>query len=295
VPHTNDPPQVSIVIVNYNTGAYLARCLASLADGCDGLAWDAAVVDNGSTDGSERAADGLSKQIRLTRTRRNLGFARAANVGARQTSAPHILLLNPDCRLSPGSVTPLLTELARHRECQVVAPLVVDEGGTPQGNARGNPTMMTGLLGRTSLIRRLFPRLSGVTRNVVSVGAGHAEDSREVDWVSGACCLVRRSAFEAVGGFDERYFLYWEDADFCRRLRLAGGTIRFRPDRRAPVVHTGGRSSASAGQLAIRAFHASAYRYYATHVAPSRLNPGRWAAWAILKIRSAVMSSRARL
>lgn len=289
MPHTSDR-RVSIVIVNYNTGAYLARCLTSLTEGCDGFDWDAVVVDNGSADGSTRAADVPPNRIHLIRAGGNLGFARAANIGARQTSAPYILLLNPDCRLAPGSLAPLVFELQRYPECQVVAPLVVNDDGTPQGNARGDPTMMTGLFGRTSLLRRVFPRLPGVTRNVVPTDDKQSDDSREVDWVSGACCLVRRTAFEGVGGFDEGYFLYWEDADLCRRIRKAGGTVRFRPDRHVPVVHTVGRSSAGVSEMAVRAFHDSAYLYYGSHVAPSRLNPARWAAWAILKARSAVLS-----
>jgi N-acetylglucosaminyl-diphospho-decaprenol L-rhamnosyltransferase len=291
VAHTSDRPQVSVVIVNYNTGAYLARCLTSLAEGCEGFDWDAVVVDNGSADGSEHAADGQTQGVRLIREGANLGFARAANIGARQTSAAYILLLNPDCRLTPGSLAPLVTELERRPECQVAAPLVVDEDGTAQGNARGDPTMMTGLFGRTSLMRRLFPRLPGVTRHVVPADDVHADGSQEVDWVSGACCLIRRRAFDRVGGFDERYFLYWEDADLCRRIRQAGGTVRFRPARSAPVVHTVGRSSASVAALAVRAFHESAYRYYATHVAPSPFSPARWTAWALLKARAWVLTA----
>jgi N-acetylglucosaminyl-diphospho-decaprenol L-rhamnosyltransferase len=289
----SDRPQVSIVIVNYNAGAYLAECLRSLAAGCAGFVWDAVVVDNCSTDGSERAAEGSEPSVRLVRAPSNLGFARAANIGVRETLAPNVLLLNPDACLTPGCVAPLVAELERHRECAVVAPLVLNEDGTAQGNARGDPTMMTGLFGRTSLMRRLFPGFLGVTRNVVPANTSREDRCVEVDWVSGACCLVRRQAFEDVAGFDERYFLYWEDADLCRRIRRMGGRIRFRPDRAVPVVHTVGRSSERAGAEAIDAFHDSAYRYYATHVAPGRLNPARWAAWVLLKARARILSAPA--
>ena len=161
----------------------------------------------------------------------------------------------------------------------------MNEDGTPQGNAHGDPTMMTALFGRTSLMRRLVPRFPAVTRNVVPADAP-GDCSLEVDWVSGACCLVRRQAFEDVGGFDERYFLYWEDADLCRRVRREGWRIRFRPDPAARVVHTAGRSSAGVSAQAMRAFHDSAYRYYATHVARGRVNPARWVAWVLLKARA---------
>jgi GT2 family glycosyltransferase len=105
--------------------------------------------------------------------------------------------------------------------------------------------------------------------------------STEVEWVSGACMLCRRSALDVVGGFDERYFLYWEDADLCRRLRSCGITIRHVPA--SEVVHAGGQSSRTAQALAIRAFHSSAYTYYATHVARSAL--GRRFAWIVLEAR----------
>lgn len=284
------PPSISIVVVNFNSGAYLARCLDSLPEGCAGIEWEAVVVDNLSDDGSERVAE-RRPGIRLERAGRNLGFAAAANLGARATAAPFLLFLNPDASLTRGCLGGLIDELETRPDCAVVAPLVVNEDGTPQGNARGDPTMMTAILGRTSLMRRFFPRWRGVTRNVVPPEAAGAETSIDVDWVSGACCLVRRSSFDEVRGFDEGYFLYWEDADLCRRIRQHGGRIRFRPDRAVPVVHVVGRSSHGDSARATEAFHDSAYRYYATHVATGRLNPARWAAWTLLKMRARILKA----
>jgi N-acetylglucosaminyl-diphospho-decaprenol L-rhamnosyltransferase len=287
----SDHATIAVVIVNYNSGSYLARCVGSLPDGCAPSVWDAVVVDNLSTDGSEGVAAGHSAGVRLVRAGRNLGFAAAANLGVRSTRAPYVLLLNPDARLTPGCLQGLVDELTTRPDCAIVAPLVVNEDGTPQGNARGDPTMITGLLGRTSLVRRLFPRWPGAARQVMPSEAAGAEPSVEVDWVSGACCLVRRRAFEDVRGFDEGYFLYWEDADLCRRIRQQGGRIRFRPDPAAPVVHAVGRSSEGAGADAIHAFHDSAYRYYATHVAPGRFSPARWIAWLLLKARARILNA----
>ena len=130
-----------------------------------------------------------------------------------------------------------------------------------QGSARGDPNIMTGLFGRSSWLTARFPESRIAQRNVVPPSLSPGENSREVDWVSGACLLVRRSAFEAVGGFDEQYFLFWEDADLCRRLRAAGYTVRYAP---AIVArHAVGTSRRSVPSLAIREFHRSAYRYYA--------------------------------
>ena len=149
--------------------------------------------------------------------------------------------------------------------------------------------MMTGLFGRSSLLSRLFPSARLARRNVLGADSRAAVS---VDWVSGSCILVRREAFSEIGGFDERYFLYWEDADLCRRLRNAGWSIRFRPDTR--VVHVGARSSRTVKPLAIRAFHRSAYLYYATHVAPSRLSARRWLAAGLLFARCGIKLLAAR-
>lgn len=277
-------PDVSLVIVNYNAGRHLAACLASVGDALAGVDWQAIVVDNASSDGSGGAVAQCAPRATLVEAGTNLGFARAANLGASHASAPLLLFLNPDCRLRSNPLPPLLDELAAYPRCAVVAPTVADEDGTPQGNARGDPDMLTGLFGRTSTLRRVLPGTALSRRNVVA--ARHDEPpgrSLEVDWVSGSCMLVRRDAFGEVGGFDGRYFLYWEDADLCRRLRGAGWTTRFRPD--ATVIHVGGQSARSAPGLALRAFHRSAFLYYRTHVAPSPLDPRRGIAALLLALR----------
>lgn len=153
--------------------------------------------------------------------------------------------------------------------------------------------MFTGLFGRTTLLRRVLPRLSVSRRNVVDDdGSGRDDDSVVVDWVSGACMLARRDALERVGGFDSRYFLYWEDADLCRRLRALGYRVRYVP--RALAVHRVGQSSRTARESSIRAFHESAYLYYATHVANGVFNPKRPLARLILNTRCRLQLYKAR-
>ena len=228
------------VIVNYNAGAELRRALESI-DREAGGAWQAVVVDNGSTDGSEAAALEFA-QVRLVRNSQNVGFARGINQAVRECPADRIVIMNPDCQLMPGSLPPLMAVLDADPRCAIAAPLVRDPDGSPQGNARGDPDMLTGLFGRSSILRRTLPELEVARRNVI---LGTADDaSTIVDWVSGACMLVRRDAFVGVGGFDERYFMYWEDADLCRRLRAHGHTIRIVPA--ASAVHRVGHSSRTA-------------------------------------------------
>jgi N-acetylglucosaminyl-diphospho-decaprenol L-rhamnosyltransferase len=282
-------PTVSIIIVNFNAGAVLAQTLASLPDGLSGVEWEAVVVDNDSSDGSECAALAGDARVRLLRLPDNAGFAFGVNAGATATSSPFVLILNPDCALSRGAVRQLLDELDRYPACAVIGPRILDPDGNVQESARGDPTVLTGLFGRTSALSRVFPWLPVVRRNLAAdalVKSG--ESSQAVDWISGACMLVRRDAFDRVAGFDAGYFLYWEDADFCKRLRNAGWHIRYMPV--AVAAHEVGQSSRNVRSLANEAFHRSAYRYYTTHVIPQRWHPGRPLARVILALRSALKS-----
>jgi GT2 family glycosyltransferase len=277
-------PSVSVVIVNYNAGELLARCLESLGEHLDGYAWNAVVIDNQSTDGSDRLAERFAPRVSLLRQSSNTGFGRAINAGVAATAGDPVLFLNPDGRLLRGAVEGMWAELEAHPDCAVAGPGVLNDDGSRQGSARGDPDMLTGLFGRSTWLTRWFPRAAFARRNVVTgPESGTGQTSLEVDWVSGSCMLVRRDAFNRVGGFDERYFLYWEDADLCRRLRSAGYRVRYCPD--AHVVHTVGRSSRTAQALAIRAFHRSAYLYYVSHVESSPWSPARWAAFVLLRAR----------
>ncbi len=277
-------PLISVVIVNFNSGTALESTLAALPEGLAGIEWDGIVLDNASSDGSERAAE-QQERVRVVRQPANVGFAAGMNAGIAATSGPFVLALNPDCRLQPGAARALVHEIQTHPRCAAIAPRILDPGGTLQENARGDPDMLTGLFGRTTIGSRRFPGLAPARRNLLSASlAKTTESSHIVDWVSGACMLARREALDRVGGFDEGYFLFWEDADLCRRLRNAGWEIRYMP---APtVVHDVGQSSRSARTLANREFHRSAYRYFATHVVPRKWHPARPLGWAILRLRS---------
>ena len=276
--------------MNFNSGGALASTLDTLEAGFAELDWETVVVDNASSDGSERAA--LNREnVRLLRGQRNVGFAAGVNTGIAATSAPFVLILNPDCRLTPGCVRGLLEVLQPHPRCAVIGPKILNLDGTLQESARGDPNMLTGLFGRTTILSRWFPKLPIVRRNLASVSALDDQvPSRRVDWVSGACMLARRDALADVNGFDDGYFLYWEDADVCRRLRNAGWDTRYSPT--AVVVHDVGQSSRSAKTVAIREFHRSAYRYFSTHVVSQWWHPGRAVAWFILMLRWRLKSLR---
>ncbi|MEQ1757943.1 MAG: glycosyltransferase family 2 protein [Vicinamibacterales bacterium] len=281
--HADARIAVAVVIVNYNAGPALADALRSLVDDTT-ITWDALVVDNASRDGSIEGVEGIAPWVRVIRNRENVGFACGVNQGLAATTADLVLLLNPDCTIGPGATAELAGVLQQYPDCAIVGPRILDPDGSIQGSARGDPDMLTGLFGRTSALRRLLPGAAVAKRNVVDVGAAApGAASVVVDWLSGACMLARRSSVMRVGGFDERYFLYWEDADLCRRLRNAGMHVRYVPQ--AVAVHQVGRSSSTARAASIRAFHESAYLYYATHVAPGGLNPKRVIARLLLSAR----------
>ena len=276
-------PEVTAILVNYNAGGELALALQSIRDDCADIAGEAVVVDNASTDGSAAVVETIP-QATLVRNVANVGFGPAVNQAVALAKSPLLLLINPDCRVIPGAVSTLRSVLDAEPSCAVVGPRILDPDGAVQGSARGDPDMLTGLFGRTGALRAVLPFLPVARRNVVAEDAVRTgASSIVVDWLSGACMLVRRDAFLAAGGFDERFFLYWEDADLCRRLRNRGFHVRYVPG--ATAVHKVGQSSQTARRSSIRAFHASAYLYYATHVAPGALNPRRLLARALLGVR----------
>jgi hypothetical protein len=277
------PPAVSAILVNYNAGPELRRALESIASELEGQSWEALVIDNASADGSQAVVGQFAPEARLIQNASNVGFARAVNQGLAASSGQLVLIMNPDCRLERGAMSALRVELSRHADCAIAGPQVLNPDGSLQGSARGDPDMLTGLFGRAQPLRRWLRWLPVARRNVITPDQAGRAPSITVDWISGACMLARRAALVKVGGFDERYFLYWEDADLCRRLRSIGYHARYVPG--ATAIHQVGQSSRTARRSAVRAFHHSAYLYYATHVAPGVLQPKRWVARFLLGVR----------
>ncbi len=275
---------VAVIIVNFNAGEHLRAAVGSVAADLQGAAHHILVVDNASSDDSAAAVEGLP-DVALVRNAANRGFGAAVNQAAALTDARYLWLLNPDCRVLPGTFARLAGTLARHDDCAVAAARLLNADGSVQASARGEPSAWTGLFGRHGLLTKVFPRSAAARRNLPAADLVEAGvESAVIDWAMGACLLVRRDRFEAVGGFDERYFLYWEDADLCRRLRTLGFATRYVPA--AQVVHVGAVSSATRSAFATREFHRSAYRYYATHVVPTPWHPARGFARVALALRS---------
>jgi GT2 family glycosyltransferase len=277
-PEISPALQVSAVLVHFRTPERLRESLDSLRAQTRSVD-EIVVVDNSArVDGvGERPAPG--NDWRWIPAPGNLGYAAACNLGAHETQGDLLLFLNPDVTLAPEACARLMACTARDPGAAVVGPRIYTESGDVELSARAFPSIVTGLAGRTSVVTRALRQI-GIVPNTMF----KALDLRggQVDWVSGACMLVRRDAFSAVGGFDEGYWMYWEDADLCRRLRGEGWTVCFEPG--ATARHVTGSSGETPATL--RAFHDSAARYYAKHLARSRTTASL--VRAILRARSAV-------
>ena len=250
-------PRVAAIVVSFEAGEDLAACLASL-DAHAGSGVEIVVVDNASTDGSPDRVAHAHPHATLIRCATNEGFARACNRGAAAAHAPSLLFLNPDAQVAAGAVDALLAVLEGDERVGIVGPRTLNEDGTPQvsfGPALG----LTAEWRQRRLVRGVRRRDPDALRRAEALSAVASEP----DWVSGSCLLMRRRAFEQVGGFDETFFLYEEDVDLCVRARAAGWRVRFEP--RAVVRHGLGRSMARIARRARLEYHRSHLRYYRKH------------------------------
>jgi hypothetical protein len=214
----DDAPRLdgTAIVVNHDSGERLGPLLDALLREVPSVV----VVDNDSRDGSLSPAEDR-EGVRVLRNDRNLGFAAAANMGAREGTGRWLVFVNPDVHLQPGDVRRLVADLPDR--VAEVAPLQVDERGRPRAETGGYDATL-GRYAVWALVPARFHRRLGPW-----LAPPFPERDTDLDWVSGALAAVRRDAFERLGGFDERYFLYHEDVAFGRRLRRAGYRVRCRP------------------------------------------------------------------
>lgn len=261
-------PSLSILIVHYKVYEQLSACLASLVSDPIGREAEVVVVDHHADEARLRAAVAAHPRTLAVPRADNRGFAAGMNEAAARASGDLLLLINPDARVQPQAIARLIDYLDAHPDVVAVGPKVLWPDGSMQVTGRRFPNALTGLFGRTTALTKLWPN-NPLSRQQLA-GHGDLTAATDVDWITGTCLLIRAAAFRAVDGFDEGYFLYWEDADLCYRLRARGGRVVFVPD--AVVVHAEAQSSAHARARSLIAFHRSALRYYRTHQqGPARL------------------------
>jgi N-acetylglucosaminyl-diphospho-decaprenol L-rhamnosyltransferase len=249
-------PDVSVIVIAYRSAAHLPACLEALAHSTEALVRETILVDNASGDGTPDLVRRQAPEARLIVNDANRGFAAAVNQAARLAGGRYLLLLNPDARPLPGCVERLVAELDARPEAALAGPQLLDPDGTPQPSAWPAPGVLT-LVYDALLLHNLMPRSR--LRLVTAPGP----EAVEVECLSGACLLVRRAAFEALGGLDERFFIYYEDTDLAVRARAAGHGIRLVP--RAQTVHLVGGSSFQDRRAFRARFYESRGRFLAKH------------------------------
>jgi N-acetylglucosaminyl-diphospho-decaprenol L-rhamnosyltransferase len=245
--------RVDVVVVSYNSRDRLRSCVAPFT-AMPGVR--VIVSDNASSDGSLEAVADLP--VQTVDLGVNGGYAFGCNAGWRAGDAPYVLFLNPDARLDEDSLRRLVQVLDADERVAVVAPRILDEDGSVEPSQRRFPRLAS-TYAHALFLHRLFPGAQWTSELVRDPAAYEAPGSPE--WVSGACLLVRRSALEAIGGWDDGFFMYCEDKDLCRRVRSAGLDVRYEPA--ATVTHEGGASAPRSSLLPVLA--ASRVRYARKH------------------------------
>jgi N-acetylglucosaminyl-diphospho-decaprenol L-rhamnosyltransferase len=244
---------VDVVTVTYRSAETLLGSVEVLAQE---PAVRVIVVDNASDDSTRELLSTLPVEVIALAV--NGGFAHGCNVGVAAGSAPYVLLLNPDARIDHDALQALVAELQRDERAGAAAPRIVESDGTLQFSLRRFPRLRS-TFAQAFFLHRLLPDASWVDEVIRERDA--YERAHAVEWVSGACLLVRRSVIEHVGGLDESFFHYSEDVDLCARIWAAGYDVRFVPS--ASASHEGGASAPRTGLLPILA--ASRIRYSAKH------------------------------
>jgi GT2 family glycosyltransferase/glycosyltransferase involved in cell wall biosynthesis len=251
---------VSVIIVSYNVAGLLEECLSSLfSRPADGLEIEVIVVDNASADGSADLVREKFPQAHLIENHFNYGFPRACNQGLRRATGRYLFFLNPDATVEPGTMRALLDFMAAHPLAGIVGPLVRFPDGSPQPNRRRFPGPGLALLESTIWQRKpWFKAWPGLKRFYFEDTPD--DRAQEVDWLVGAAFLVRREVVEQIDGLDERFFMYSEELDYCRRAKAQGWQVWYTPA--GAITHQEGQSSQQNVAARYINFHTSKISYY---------------------------------
>jgi len=246
---------ILVVIVTRNTCDQTAQAINSVFQSKDSLAKEVVVVDNGSTDGTPDLMRTKFPNVRYLRQERNLGFAAANNLGARGTGCEFLLFQNSDARLQPGALAEAVAWMRAHPDCGIAGAQLLNPDGSRQNSIANFPTLATELLNK-SLLRWLFPkRYPGKERRFT--------EPAEVESVIGAFMLVRQTVWKALDGFDERYFFFLEETDFCWGARHQGWKVYHLPQ--VQVWHEQGKSAKQIPAAARIEYWRSRYIYFRKH------------------------------
>lgn len=300
---------VSICIATLNAGDYLRGCLRSIIEQTDylqpapadpspslpassdpqvtpaRLTYELIIVDNASTDGTAAMLEQEFPSVRLVRNQQNDGFARPINQALRLSSGEFMLVLNPDTIVLPGAMNLLVEYLQAHPEVGICGPKVLNRDGTLQKACRRGVSRPWAAFSYFSGLFSLFPKsklFGGYLLNYMDEDATH-----EVDGVSGSCMLIRRHVIQKVGLFDERFFAYQEDADYCFQVQEAGWKIVYFPQ--AQIIHFGGQGGSRVQPYrSIYEWHRSYFLYYRKNLARDYFFLFNWFYYALMGLKLVV-------
>jgi N-acetylglucosaminyl-diphospho-decaprenol L-rhamnosyltransferase len=247
-----DKPDISIVIVSRDTRDLLRACLQSTRDHADGLLVETIVVDSDSRDGTVAMVRARFPDVIVLEPRENTGFSRGNNLGIKRTHGDAVLLLNPDTELTAGALRAMRDALHADPKVGIVGPLLRYPDGSVQSSRRRFPTLATALV-ESTVLQEWWPNHPALARYYMDDLP--SDRPHDVDWLVGACLLVRREVFADAGLLDERLFLYSEEPEWCWRVRRAGWRVRYVP--MAEVWHHEGMSTGQNVALRQRSFAVS--------------------------------------
>ncbi len=268
---------LSIIIVSWNVRELLRRCLASIAASMGGRPaechrpYEVIVVDNASRDATVEMVRAEFPWVRLIVNVENAGFTRANNQGLRLAGGRYILLLNPDTEVVGDALPAMLAYMDAHPEVGGLGPQLRFPDGRPQSSRRRFPTYATGFIESTPL-QRWFPRCRLLRRYYMEDMPD--DQPHPVDWLVGACLLLRREAVEAVGLLDERFFMYSEELDYAWRMQMAGWPLVYFPG--AVVIHHEAQSSGQVAAERLILFHTSKVQFFSKWFGRRRGDLLRW-------------------
>ena len=249
------PARWAAVVINYEAGPLLTDAVRSVLAESSAGPVEVVVVDNGSHDGSIDQLLRAFPDVQVIASPGNVGYARAANLGIAATRAPVVAVLNPDTKLEQGTASAMLARLDTQPRVAACGPRVKNPDGTDYPSARVVPSLWVGFM--HAVLAPFRPDNKYTAR--YHQRSADPSRPRVVDWLSGSAIFLRRSALDAIGGWDEDYFMYFEDVDLCWRLRRAGWEVAYEPG--GVVWHVQGASTARRPYRMLVEHHRSAWRF----------------------------------
>jgi hypothetical protein len=276
---------LSIVIPTYNAHEWIAGCIDSIRLHHPSSGYEIIAVDDCSTDDTVAIVREKYPDVRLFVNDKNVGFGKTVNVGLRAATGAYILVLNNDTWMHEGALDAMIEFLDTHPDVGIVGPKVLSGDGSLQQQCRRQVPTPTAALFYFTGVAKLFPKNPNVAGYLMTAADEH--QTTEVDAVSGACLMVRRTVLDKVHGFDPEYYLYGEDMDFCWRAKLAGWKVVYYP--KASITHFGGQGGTAKKKIyATIEWHRAMWIFYRKHRAPTAAMPERALVYSGIALKTAL-------